>query len=122
MRVQFINMYLTRNQKLLLLSSFPFFLAGTDNVFYGNWIAISLNLAMGGLNLLGLFWIEKYHFPVQFGLSLANSAMAFTTAWLFKEAGKEYLPLIWLFVGLLFLFTAWNFWRKWNAEKNSRSV
>lgn len=111
-------MAVTRNQKLLLLSAFPFFLAGTDSVFHGNWIAISLNLAMGGLNLLGLFWIEKYHFPVQIGLSLANSAMAFTTAWLFKEAGKEYLPLIWLFVGLLFLFTAWNFWRKWNAEKN----
>lgn len=99
-------MSLSKNHRLLLLSAFPFILAATDSAFYGNLLAITANAVMAAANLAALFWIEKKPGKTQLILGILNAAMAFLTAWMFDAAGKQYLPVAWVLVGILFAVMA----------------
>ncbi len=92
----------------LLIAAIIFSLA-TFGAFYNQnyWWGL-LNLFMVIANLAAIKYFQKYPELTTVFLGILNAIVAFITAWIFIEAGKEYIQFTWILTGVIYLFVSFR--------------
>ncbi|KAA3609751.1 MAG: hypothetical protein D8M58_09105 [Calditrichaeota bacterium] len=96
----------------LIFAAIIFAAAASDafinqNIWWG-----TLNLFVAIANLFALKIAPKYPELTTVFLGILNALIAFLTAWIYIEEGKQYIQFVWVFTGIIYLVVSYLFLNK----------
>jgi hypothetical protein len=97
-----------RTRLPLFIATIIFSLASFDAFFNLNFWLGFLNLFMAITNITATKYFQKYPELNTVFLGILNAIVAFITAWIFIEAGKEYIQFAWILTGVVYLFVSFR--------------
>ena len=71
-----------------------------------------LNLFTTFANIIALKYSAKHPELIAVFLGVLNAVIAFTTAWVYIEEGKQYIQLVWILTGMIYLVVSYLFLNK----------
>ena len=101
-----------RNRFTLLFGAVPLLLAGGDHWARGWQLLGAVTLLVATLNLVALPFTQRLPVRAFVLVSLLNAAVALSTAYAYQTDAKTGLPFVWIVAGLLYLYAAYQFYRR----------
>jgi hypothetical protein len=109
---------MTKSSKLQLIAVIPLILTAFDNYTQSNFLNFYINLIAALVNISVIKFIDQRPTFINILLSLINALMAFFNAYDYYINGKKYLPLAYVIVGIVFIFSIFIYVRKTNKNIN----